>query len=1210
MSVVPKPQKKGDPLSRITFLIRENIGWLAQHKTLLSFIAFILQRLAFGVVVILFIIFFSYFGLEMASGTPFTPAFRQAIPSTIAYIQNLLHGDLGYTNIGGEILKPVPVSTVIAERLPRSLGLLTIALLIASFAGIILGTISARSRPQGSLFILILTLIGISIPSFFAAFLLQWFFTSITRNFGHALLPVGGFGWDAHLILPALVLAARPLAQITRMTFIAIRGIYSQDFIRTAFSKGLHRYYVFFAHVFRNAAIPILTTIGISLRFSLSSLPVVELYFGWPGAGVTLLKAIANQDMYLTIGLTVCLGAFFILVNLLLDISFRIIDPRLLTKPDHITASRRSSIISTIKSIPASIRDWFARLIHRNKPDTELQPLFSADDLDSSNGGLDTDFSARTASAWKSMLTNFPFIVGGLVVAGLLLIVIFGPKLTPNDPFSTQGLVTIDGQLTPPPFPPSEGFPWGTDALGRGILSLIISGAQITLTLAILAVAARMLIGVFAGSIAGWANGSLADRLISGFAEVIAAFPALLATMIIILAIGIRQGMQPFIIALCFVGWGEIMQFVRSEVTTIRPKQYIEAAVAVGAGTPRLLSKHVLPNLFASLIALAALEMGSVLMLLGELGFIAIFIGGGTLIELPIMTMHYSDIPEWGALLSNIRYQARSYPWTGLYPMLAFFIAILSFNLLGEGIRRLVEQGNPLLNKIVNRYTVLVVLLAVFGYNYVSNNSGAIPFYRQHAQEFSLSNTMQHIDLLTHARMFGRALGTDGMHLAAFYNALEFEKYGVQPGGSRRSYFQERERAFEELDDLPQLKIFDEGPAPTYRIDFAAYPGRNVTAGQAIGPVRFISLGEDAMMQSPGWTGYYPDLGRADYSTEILLTLSDREASFLTIPPKAGLLVVTENPELLAKRFTLSGRTGLGLDFNTGGRHGTEKPYMWISEELANRILAPDGYTVDQLKVMAGDHAFEQIFDIPLQSKVAMNVNGTLVEDWPIFNILGLIPGTEGYDLCEVCLGKRLIVVLVPYDSPPVGPEGVYQHAIDNASGNAIMLEAMRVLQETDYQPLKSLLFVAYSGEGLDGGNSVAEPDINMFLQASPSFLKFQLEAIIQLRGLGGGSGDRLIISAEGSTRLANVAEKAARQVGARVKRADENIDIGLIYDEGSNFLESGQDAPILRMYWEGWDEYARLPEDTRARLSPQAIEDAGKTLAMTLMILGRETNY
>jgi hypothetical protein len=259
---------------------------------------------------------------------------------------------------------------------------------------------------------------------------------------------------------------------------------------------------------------------------------------------------------------------------------------------------------------------------------------------------------------------------------------------------------------------------------------------------------------------------------------------------------------------------------------------------------------------------------------------------------------------------------------------------------------------------------------------------------------------------------------------------------------------------------------------------------------------------------------------------------------------------------------------------------------------------------------MSEEHSQEQIFDIPLQTKVAMDIDGTLVEDWPIFNVLGLIPGTEGFDLCEVCLGKQLIVVLVPYDSPPVGPEGIYQHAIDNASSNAIMLEAMRILQETDYQPLKSFLFIAYSGEGLEGGNSVAEPDINQFLQASPSFRNFNLEAIVQLRGLGGGTGDRLVISAEGSVRLAKVAEKAARQVGARVKRADENIDIGLIYDEGSHFLESGQDAPILRMYWDGWDDYARLPEDTKTRLSPKAIEDAGKTLAMTLMILGRETNY
>ncbi len=1181
---------------------------IAQYReSLLSFIAFILQRLAFGVVVILFIIFFSYFGLEMASGTPFTPAFRQAIPSTIAYIQNLLHGDLGYTNIGGEILKPVPVSTVIAERLPRSLGLLTIALLIASFAGIILGTISARSRPQGSLFILILTLIGISIPSFFAAFLLQWFFTSITRNFGHTLLPVGGFGWDAHLILPALVLAARPLAQITRMTFIAIRGIYSQDFIRTAFSKGLHRYYVFFAHVFRNAAIPILTTIGISLRFSLSSLPVVELYFGWPGAGVTLLKAIANQDMYLTIGLTVCLGAFFILVNLLLDISFRIIDPRLLTKPDHITASRRSSILSTIKSIPASIRDWFARLIHRNKPDTELQPLFSADDLDSSNGGLDTDFSARTASAWKSMLTNFPFIVGGLVVAGLLLIVIFGPKLTPNDPFSTQGLVTIDGQLTPPPFPPSEGFPWGTDALGRGILSLIISGAQITLTLAILAVAARMLIGVFAGSIAGWANGSLADRLISGFAEVIAAFPALLATMIIILAIGIRQGMQPFIIALCFVGWGEIMQFVRSEVTTIRPKQYIEAAVAVGAGTPRLLSKHVLPNLFASLIALAALEMGSVLMLLGELGFIAIFIGGGTLIELPIMTMHYSDIPEWGALLSNIRYQARSYPWTGLYPMLAFFIAILSFNLLGEGIRRLVEQGNPLLNKIVNRYTVLVVLLAVFGYNYITDNSGAIPFYRQHAEEFSGENAMKHLMIMVDERIQGRALGSKTTDLAAYYIANQFETFGLQSAGEASGYFQTRNHSFERIDSIPIFDINDGASTPLFQQDYAAYPGRNMSLGEAETTIRILALGERST--ATGFRVAYPDLFKADFSGEILMVFSDREAWTLSGISADGLIVVTDDPSDLQRRYTFAGRSNTYFTF-TGNERGGDIPSIWITEEMADRILQGSEHSVKSIRNMTKGLSMEEVVQIPVQIGVKMKVEGTLEERFQVKHVLGYIPGTSGMQGCQDCLGSNLIVVMAQYDSPPVGPEGVYQHANDNASGAAVMLEAIRILQQTEYQPYKSFLFIAYSGEGLDGGEYVFDPDVKSFLQAKIGFTNFDIEAIVHLRGVGNGQGDRIEISAGGSLRLAELFEEAAQQMGIEAVRKDEGIDLNLIYNTGNPFLQGGVEAPVVRMFWEGWEETSRIPADTYQTIKVENLEETGKTLSMALMILGRETQY
>ncbi len=180
--------------------------------------------------------------------------------------------------------------------------------------------------------------------------------------------------------------------------------------------------------------------------------------------------------------------------------------------------------------------------------------------------------------------------------------------------------------------------PGGLTPSGRDLMSLILVGAQQTLLLAILAVVARTIVGVVLGAVAGWMEGTVIDRLILSAAEIIAAFPTLLLTMIIILAIGIRQGLLPFILALCFVGWGEIMQFVRGEVISIRPEPFIESAFSVGARTPRIIARHILPNLFSALISIIALEMGAVLMVLGELGFINIFIGGGAIIELPSYT--------------------------------------------------------------------------------------------------------------------------------------------------------------------------------------------------------------------------------------------------------------------------------------------------------------------------------------------------------------------------------------------------------------------------------------------------------------------------------------------------------------------------------------------------------------------------------------------
>jgi len=1187
-------------------------------RALAGTLLFILQRLLFGVVVLLFIIFLSYLGIKMASGTSFGPASAQALENTGAYVARLAHGDLGLTTTGSETLLPRPVTTVVSERLPRSLGLLGLSLIFASAVGIPLGILAARGRGQRSVGILVTTLVGISIPSFFAAFLLQWGITTFTRTAGIRLLPVGGFGWDDHIILPMVVLAARPIAQITRITFLAVRDTLSQDYVRTAYSKGLHRLQIMTVHVLRNAAIPILTTIGVSLRFALSSLPVVELYFGWPGAGLSLLKSISQQDDNLTVALALSLGVLFILVNLLLDLSYRIIDPRLSTKPDFVSAGQQFSFVNLLQQIFAEIGDLIINnsLVQRLRRSPEIDPNNSMQRLKSlaaaqeAETGANDQWENRERQSLKLILTNFSFVVGTILVFGLLSVVLFGPYLAPNSPFQTQSLVRVDGKLTPPPFAPNDTYPWGTDALGRGMLSLILAGAQQTLVLGMLVVAARAAVGILLGVLAGWSQGSLLDRTILAMAEIISAFPTLLIAMILILAIGIRLGMQPFIVALCFVGWGEMMQFVRGEVISLRPKLFIESAVAIGARSPRIVVRHILPNLLPSLISLTALEMGAVLMLLGELGFIGIFIGGGSLIELPSMAVLYSDVPEWGALLSNIRFQARSYPWTALYPMLAFFVSIVGFNLFGEGIRRLIAEGSLVINKLFNRYTLILAVVVVLGMNWYKDHSGALAFYRQQAGKFDVQNAL-HIDQELSAPEFsGRALGTTGMDQAADYIAEQFAELGVQPAGEAGTYFQTREHMYGKLHGLPAFSIRDGGPALIYGEDFAAYPGRMMTGSQGAGPVLFVSLGKTSPTAALGRIAY-PDLDRADFSGQVLMVLSDREASLLSYKGKEGVLVVTDDPAKLSQRYTLSGRSGRGHNYLTGESWGDETPYIWISESTAERILAGSSYSLAELRRQSEVLAIEELYELQLPATVSIDMKDAQIEEMDVRHVIGYLPGTWGIERCTTCLDVKLIVVMAQYDAPPLGfNDEIIPAANDNASGVSVMLEVIRTLQESGYQPYKTFLFVAYSGEGLDGGEPTNNPDVQHFLQAKTGFTNFEVEAIIHVRSLGAGSGDRLQVSAGGSLRLAELFERSAKQMGTNAVRANEAIDISQIYDEGSTIQYGGQEAPTVRLYWEGWQAYSRSAVDSFENIHAQYLEDSGRAISLALMVIGRETEY
>ncbi len=1162
-----------------------------------------MHRLLTSLLVLIAVIYLTFLGLGMARGAPFGEALPQALGDTRAYLARLPGGDLGLSEAGSINLRPVPVAEILPQLAGRSLGLLGVSLLLAVALGVPLGVLAATRKRYADLPILLASIAGVSLPSFFTALLLQLAVIKATQTLGRTVLPVGGFGWDAHLLLPALVLAARPIAQITRVTYTSLREVLGQDYIRTARSKGLGERIVLWRHVFRNAAIPVLTTIGLSGRFALSSLPVVEFFFGWPGMGFTLLKSIARADQNLTIALVGALGLTFLVINGVLEGLYRLADPRL-RRSAAAPQETRATLKGSLRALAAGGRALLGALnplrwrVFR-KP-AALPPLPRKSDAAPPASPLDS--RAHEALRWRrAILRNPALLVGTLFVLALGAVFLFGAQLAPRSPYTTQGLTIVDGQMRVPPFAPDAAHPWGTDVLGRDIMSLILAGAQQTLLLAVLVTLARLALGALLGALAGWFHRSWLDRLLLGLVEVLAAFPTLLLGMVFILALGIREGVRPFLIALSLTGWGEVMQFVRAEVIKLRPRPFIESAHAAGAGTPRILARHILPNLIPHLVSLAALEMGAVLMLLGELGFVGIFIGGGSFAELDIggAPYHYSDVPEWAALLSNVRAYARAYPWTGVYPALAFFAAILGFNLFGEGMRRLMEDMGVRVARLFNKYTLAAGALALGAFLAWQGSTGEMAVYARQARLFDGQQALQAAQTLSAPDWEGRALGSEGMGQAAEWIAQQFEALGLQPAGESSTYFQVRKRSFEQLPVPPALEV--DGEALVYRRDFAEFAGAYRNLGEASGAVRLVTFG--ALRRVGTWNARYPALDKLDFGTDIVLVLSPWDVRYLQGVPHGGVLVVSDDPAVMQRRQTLSSADPATTLQGTGRTVGQDAPVVWITPQTAERLLASGGLTLAEARARREALGVDEVFHTRLGAQARLSVRGEVVTKFPAPHVLGFLPGASSSQFEG--LDDHLLVVLAQYDSPPPAPgDGFAPSANDNASGVAVMLELIRTLQESGYQPYRSILFVAYSGEGLEGGETVTPRDVSKFLQARTGFATaFTVDGIVELRGLG--SGSLLLLDVSGSQRLGQVFEAAARRMRARTRRQEAPIDLSIVFEERAP-QAGGDEAPQIGVYGEGWEATSRTPQDTPEALSAEALQRFGRTVTLALMTLGR----
>jgi peptide/nickel transport system permease protein len=304
----------------------------------------VLQRLAFLGIVSFAIVYFCMVGVRLSNnsrlpvGQERRSVWDVAEPSleeTIDFFQDLPRGELGLVAPAVSGREAESVVQVLASAYGDSGRLLIVAIGLASAVGIAAGTLAAAWRRSAlSLPMLTVTVVGMSIPSFFLALLLQIGSIKFYQRTGIRLVLFGPHLPDTpsllpKLALPALVLIARPLAHITRVTFIALCEVLEQDYVRTARAKGLREILVFWNHVARNAGVSILTAVVVSLRFALGSLPVVEVFFDWPGLGVTMLNGIFQRRANVVAGAALGLGVTFLLINMGLDLLYRAIDPRL-----------------------------------------------------------------------------------------------------------------------------------------------------------------------------------------------------------------------------------------------------------------------------------------------------------------------------------------------------------------------------------------------------------------------------------------------------------------------------------------------------------------------------------------------------------------------------------------------------------------------------------------------------------------------------------------------------------------------------------------------------------------------------------------------------------------------------------------------------------------------------------------------------------------
>lgn len=273
------------------------------------------------------------------------------------------------------------------------------------------------------------------------------------------------------------------------------------------------------------------------------------------------------------------------------------------------------------------------------------------------------------AQGWEAFRRNRMALLGLGVIIALYLAMLLTPLLAPFEP-EFRKAYELGGDLAQRLAPPSSVHPMGTDQYSQDVLSRILYGSRVSLTIGFLAVAISVTLGLFLGAVAGYWGGLL-DSAIMRLVDMVMAFPRL----VILLAIVAFFPRTIFlvIVALAFTQWPFTTRMIRGEILSLKEREYAEAARALGFSRRRILFRHLLPNALGPLIVVATLGIGNAIVLEAGLSFLGLGVQAG--------------VPSWGSMVSDGRDYLTDAWWIATFPGLAIVAAVLAFNLVGDGLR-------------------------------------------------------------------------------------------------------------------------------------------------------------------------------------------------------------------------------------------------------------------------------------------------------------------------------------------------------------------------------------------------------------------------------------------------------------------------------------------------------------------------------------------